>query len=249
MSAHLKRLVPLPVLRVLSYCFTRLVSFREGVSFPFRLTSAGPTMVWNFRRLAHPFEFSTAKEEVNTVLQNVVRGECVGGPLPAKVSSFIDAGAYIGDTSAVYLSAFPDAVGLALEPGRAFARAVSNLSAYGPRITVLRAALMRTQGTCSVHEAGTGTHVTESGNVQSVDMELVLSMMPAGRVDLLKLDIEGAELELLRPPCGWLPRVGCIVVELHGPEAASQVPRWLRAAGFTMSRHRSLHFFNRADFS
>jgi hypothetical protein len=36
------------------------------------------------------------------------------------------------------------------------------------------------------------------------------------RVDILKLDIEGAELELFGPGCEqWLPLVDILIVELH----------------------------------
>ena len=46
------------------------------------------------------------------------------------------------------------------------------------------------------------------------------------RVDLLKVDVEGAELELFsHDPQAWLPRVGMVIVETHdrfrpGSEAA-----------------------------
>lgn len=38
------------------------------------------------------------------------------------------------------------------------------------------------------------------------------------KIDLLKIDIEGAELELFRAPADWLNDVSSIVIELHGAE-------------------------------
>jgi hypothetical protein len=76
-------------------------------------------------------------------------------------------------------------------------------------------------------------------------MAEVLRQSPSGTIDILKLDIEGAEYEILRPPTPWLASVNCIVIELHGEAAHRDIPVWLSNAGFTVERHRSLLFCNR----
>lgn len=60
--------------------------------------------------------------------------------------------------------------------------------------------------------------VTEDGQrVRQVDMETVLELLPqGGRVDLLKLDIEGGEQALLTgPDLTWLERVDAVIAEFH----------------------------------
>ncbi|HEY2844790.1 MAG TPA: FkbM family methyltransferase, partial [Bryobacteraceae bacterium] len=41
-------------------------------------------------------------------------------------------------------------------------------------------------------------------------------------IDLLKLDVEGAEREIFTPPHDWLASVKNIAIELHGTEAANR---------------------------
>ena len=78
-------------------------------------------------------------------------------------------------------------------------------------------------------------------------MDEVLRQSPTERIDILKLDIEGAEYDILRPPTPWLASVQCIVIELHGEAAHRDIPGWLREAGFTIERHRSMLFCNRSS--
>ena len=50
----------------------------------------------------------------------------------------------------------------------------------------------------------------------AITVQDILAQSGAARIDLLKLDIEGAERELFSDACEeWLPKVGTLVVELH----------------------------------
>ena len=59
-------------------------------------------------------------------------------------------------------------------------------------------------------------------------------------IDILKIDIEGAEVDLFKGAGDWLNSVDCISIELHGDEAKREIPATLIAAGFELSRHGSL---------
>lgn len=65
----------------------------------------------------------------------------------------------------------------------------------------------------------------------------LLARFPGGRVDLVKMDIEGAEAALLGPDAGWLVQVGALLVEWHDDRADSR-PLIARAeaAGFIHRR-------------
>jgi FkbM family methyltransferase len=61
-------------------------------------------------------------------------------------------------------------------------------------------------------------HVTERGEpVRQIAMGTVLALLPAGgRIDLLKLDIEGGEQALLtQGDLTWLDKVDAIIAEFH----------------------------------
>jgi hypothetical protein len=76
-------------------------------------------------------------------------------------------------------------------------------------------------------------------------MDEVLRRSPGGRINILKLDVEGAEVEILRPPTPWLASVDCIIVELHNEEGFRDIPNWLADAGFKVKQCRGLFFCNR----
>lgn len=136
----------------------------------------------------------------------------------------VDCGANAGYTSAYFLSRFPTAQVIAIEPsGDNAALCRQNLAPYGNRAKVLEAAiwscsdrliLEATAGEewgVKVRSAGSG----ETGTVAAIG----ISDLALPRIDLLKVDIEGSEAELFRHGVEtWLPRVGAIVIELHGPD-------------------------------
>jgi FkbM family methyltransferase len=155
----------------------------------------------------------------------------------------IDAGAFIGDTAAYFLSRFPRLNVVALEPNlENFSLASKNLAPYGSRVTLLQSALGARAG--SVHFAGQSTagSVQESGiRVSMTTMPLLLKSHPDTEVDILKMDIEGQELDVLSNGADeWLPRIGQILVEIHGQKIEQRVMPILSGNGFKLRRYRSI---------
>jgi FkbM family methyltransferase len=121
------------------------------------------------------------------------------------------------------------------------------------RLEFVHAALWREDGELEMFVAADPTHKTlSSDDLQRTGRSLrVPARAPAGfgRVDLLKLDVEGAEYDLL----GEAPRLGVRVlcVEMHptrGLRAAVAAFRALRAAGYRcVARHGADFTFVRGD--
>jgi hypothetical protein len=60
------------------------------------------------------------------------------------------------------------------------------------------------------------------------DVPALMARAGFGRVDLLKIDIEGAEIDLLLKNAErWLPRVRNLSIEFHGPECEAALERAL----------------------
>lgn len=57
-------------------------------------------------------------------------------------------------------------------------------------------------------------------NSQLLTMDQILAKYGLSKIDVLKMDIEGAECELFADPCEWLARVDNVTMETH-PEVAS----------------------------
>jgi len=81
-----------------------------------------------------------------------------------------------------------------------------------------------------------GTH-SQGLRVPVVGIRDLLARFPEGRVDLVKMDIEGGEEELLGRDTDWLDRVKALIVEWHDDRADSRpLIRSVEAAGFTHRR-------------
>jgi FkbM family methyltransferase len=142
----------------------------------------------------------------------------------------VDLGANVGYSSAYFLSCFPTASVLAIEPDPSnFEILRRNLEPYGDRAKVRLAAvwscntklqLLRDFG----DKREWATQVIpaardQAGCIDGFDVPTLLDFANARYVDLLKIDIEAAELEIFNnQSLSWLERVRNICIELHGNE-------------------------------
>jgi predicted O-methyltransferase YrrM len=80
--------------------------------------------------------------DVSTIINNVIREEYGHFSYAGDPQWMVDAGAYIGDTAAYFLSRFPRFRVIALEPNPpAFAMASQNLKPYGERVILMKKGL------------------------------------------------------------------------------------------------------------
>ena len=150
-----------------------------------------------------------------------------------------DLGANIGLTMAHLAVTFPHArvVGVELDAENV-ALAHRNVAPWADRCVVLHAAAWPEDGTVYYRgwPGGTSnyqvTHVAEGTPVRAVSLATLLREY-GGPVDYLKIDVEGAERELLRDGTGWADRVRCIKVELHGDYDVDDCQADLRRLGYT----------------
>ena len=239
MKAIARKVIPMWIYRRLSRAYSYLLAWREGPVCIAKMAFGSGEMTCRFSKLAHPFTFRRISEDKNVVLGNIIRNEALEGPLPGHARFIVDAGCYIGDTAALFLSRYHESTCVALEPGFAHELASRNLAEYGGRAILLKAALMGTAEICKIDEADTGTQAVHAadGDVDAVTIAQILELSPHGRIDILKIDIEGAENELFQSAEDWLHLVDCITIELHGDRAKDEIPKKLKAAGFNLSQH------------
>jgi FkbM family methyltransferase len=157
----------------------------------------------------------------------------------------IDAGAFIGDTAAYFLSRFPDLKVTALEPNvDNFALAASNLVPYGNRVNLLHSALGEKEGTAYFTGHATSGLIGEKGvPVPVTTVPLLMKQFSIPKLDILKLDIEGAEAAVLGRGAGdWLENVGHILVEIHGPDIEREILSVLSQRRFVCRQYRSVWY-------
>jgi FkbM family methyltransferase len=143
----------------------------------------------------------------------------------------VDLGANVGYASSYFLSCFPTAKVVAVEPDPdSFELCCRNLVPYGDRAQVVQGAAWSRRCKLELAQgAGDGrewaTRVRESNGlgddatVEGWDIPSLLERSGGREIDLLKVDIEGSELEIFDTNSSrWLPKVRNICIELHGPD-------------------------------
>jgi FkbM family methyltransferase len=173
--------------------------------------------------MAHPLYMRTGTSD-RSAFNEVIVKRWYDHPFPGTPRFIIDAGANVGYASVRFAELYPHADIVAIEPDREnFEILQQNIAPY-PHVRGLRCGLWpRTANLVidnpeakswafRVREARDG----EAG-FPAVGIGEILRESGASTLDILKLDIEGAELELFSDErChAWLERTNMIFVELH----------------------------------
>lgn len=189
---------------------------------------------WRFhpRQVSHPLTLRLRGSSDSDCFNQIFGAEEYAAlrNLP-NVRLVLDLGANAGFASAYFLNCFPDCQIVAVEPDdRNVSICESNLRAYGGRVRVLHGAVW---SECTSLRLSRGTFgdgrdwatqvspATEDskGEIQAWDVASLIDMTGLPVVDLLKIDIEGAEKYVFGESSrGWLPRIRNICMELHGAD-------------------------------
>jgi FkbM family methyltransferase len=163
----------------------------------------------------------------------------------------IDCGANVGYSSVYFLSRFPSCFVISIEPDiDNFALLNKNLRPYQGRYEAIRAAVWPSTEPLRFLKPFCGpgkewarrverapSSAEPSDHIETVDLPTLIRLSGFGRISLLKIDIEGAELELFSTDSGqWLPFVDNIVIELHGEGCSRAFFDAVKSYRFTFSK-------------
>lgn len=135
----------------------------------------------------------------------------------------IDGGANIGCASVYFSLRFPKAQILAIEPEKDnFSLLEKNTEPY-KSITCLQAGIWNKNEKLSITnpEVGAaefmfGNNIINDDPVNGMTIQSLLDLQQWDEVDILKVDIEGAEKEVFSAPdLSWLKKVKLLIIELH----------------------------------
>lgn len=134
----------------------------------------------------------------------------------------LDLGANVGYASVYFASRWGGAEILAVEPAAENMALLERNTRAWARIARLQAAVWPRAAQVSIanpHDAANAFRMSEdaSGNeaVPGYTIGGLMDRQGWDDIDVLKMDVEGAEAEILRGDTRWLDRVGVFVVELH----------------------------------
>ncbi len=127
----------------------------------------------------------------------------------------VDAGAHAGFTSVFFANMFPDALVHSLEPHTGnFELLSKNAKPYG-NIKPLNAALWYEQGSVSLGNPNADSSAFRFQAGSSVAAMTVDEIVSRGAIDILKIDVEGAERAIFERKPAWLSRVRALLIETH----------------------------------
>jgi FkbM family methyltransferase len=153
------------------------------------------------------------------------------GPLPTNADLIVDLGAHVGTSVVFWRQRYPEAEIVAVEPDpESFQRLTRHL-ADDPGVRMIHAALSPRSGPVrfATSDLGWTSHIAREGEqgveVEGVSFPDLLERIGPGRtIDILKVDIEGAESNVLGSA---LSSVATMVVETHDSSGSPTWDPWL----------------------
>tara|TARA_B100002051_G_C16647159_1_gene591869 strand:- start:131 stop:958 length:828 start_codon:yes stop_codon:yes gene_type:complete len=227
---------------------TAYVEDRLSSRFPYR-----PSIKELRIELNRTYKLSIMPNQFGMMAEFLELGECKGIPLESSPARVLTLGANIGLGVICLRDEFPEAELVAVEADpRNFELLSRNLqqnnvdarlisaaaSVHGGELLALR---LFDNTTCSTLIAEDGFHPGHQAVVQvpTLSMDQLLSSAGWDSVDLLKIDIEGAEDELLSVDNQWLEKVGVLMLEIHPNTTPVKIESYLRPFGFVLERHHN----------
>jgi FkbM family methyltransferase len=175
--------------------------------------------------------FRYASSDINVISQIFIYDEY--RPLLGlhDAGTIIDCGANAGYSTVYFLHAFPKALVIAIEPDtRNFKMLELNIRQYGNRVIPVKKAvwsrsahlrLLRgpegkgTEWATIVRECRPGEKQDTEGNT----IDSIIRSNEINRIDIIKIDIEGAEKNIFLSRNDWIENVRGIAIEVHDRDA------------------------------
>jgi FkbM family methyltransferase len=145
-------------------------------------------------------------------------------PVDIKPKLIIDGGAYVGYSSLYFSLKYPQAKIIAVEPEDSNFEVLEKNTRNVPNIRRIKAGLWYKNAPLKIRDFGAGhwsfrteeAEETEEFGLQGITVSSLLEDSGFDRIDVLKLDIEGAEKEIFGRDCEpWLRKVNILAAEIH----------------------------------
>lgn len=206
-------------------------------------------------RMKAPVQTTVSLREVGSdilTFNEVIKDQVYKNILAAldRCETVIDLGANIGLASLYFAGHYPRARVLAVEPNpptyKILTANLKNLVEAG-RCRTLQAAVWGSEKKLVAdrskaeedHYSAFATREADDDRqdggetMQGLPVNRIISESGFGRVDLMKVDIEGAEVELFKGDLDWLKVVGAIAIEFHeDSRAVTRFDEVMQAYGF-----------------
>ncbi|RYD55218.1 MAG: FkbM family methyltransferase [Sphingobacteriales bacterium] len=174
--------------------------------------------------LQHPFRMRVGSNADSSTFNEVLLRKEYDLNFPFAPERIIDGGANIGMTSIFLANKYPDATIVSVEPDAGnFALLKQNTSGYR-NIVPLNTAIWHRKSRLEIVDLGRGensfmvreTESQSKSTFQAISIDDIMYDQNWNYIDILKLDIEGSELEVFSYRYEqWIPKTKVLIVEMH----------------------------------
>lgn len=202
----------------------------SGLFYAITAWATNSTVLFKIKRkdCKHPFFLRLLSSDIPTYEQVFINQD-YDFLVERQPKVIVDAGANIGLASILFANRYPDAKIIAIEPENSnFELLKKNADPY-PNIIPLHAALWHKNEEINLIDPGLGKwgFITEtntsSGNlpgrlchtVMAMTLEKIMKDHNLSNINILKIDIEGAEKEVFSDTSPWIEKIDSLIIELH----------------------------------
>jgi len=204
--------------------FGHKFGYTETAKLIFKLLKGGGPDEIYLPEISRPIHVRISTSDFPT-LNKIFIDEEYKLPVNIEPKLIVDGGANIGCASVFFANRYPGAQIIAIEPEESNFSLLEVNTRHYTNIRLIKAALWNKNGNLKIIEFeeykkwGFRVEETQSFNsdtIKAITLTDVLKKPQYDRIDILKLDIEGAEKEVFTNNYEeWLPKVGVIIIELH----------------------------------
>lgn len=217
---------------------------------------AGSIVKVTVPRLKHPVWLRAGTSDAAVFSQVFAEGQGFF-PVSGSPELIVDAGANIGLTSACLANRFPGSTVIALEVDDGNFRVLQENCRPYPNVTPRLLGLWSHRANLAIDNPGGDAwafHTTEvpagtPGAIPAIGVAELIEELACPRIDVLKIDIEGAEYDVFsRGLSDWIDKVAMLVVEVHEgvrPGVTALVHSSMAGRGFSAGRWGEYWLFSR----
>ena len=210
---------------ILTVNFLRFFGF-YGITVPFILKSARrhSALYTELYPGKLPFKIRNRSTDIDVVIQHFGRRELLDIIYPNNVVNVLDLGANIGVSVVAFRNLFPAAKIIAVEMNSENFQLLQENCSADPDVELVNAAIWSENGCVDQVDVGEGEWALRVGDyagkalgqVPSYTFEKILEKYKVDRIDVCKMDIEGAESDVLIK--GWkeiFSKTKLLILEIH----------------------------------
>lgn len=196
--------------------------------------------------IAHPLHLRAGTSDLYMFEEVFLQGEyAIQQTLDPKL--ILDVGANVGFASVWFANQYPNAQIIAVEPDASNVAVLRRNVAPYPNVRVVEGAVWWENTTVSLQDEGDKSGIqVRAGEGGAVRALTIPELAGTQKIDILKLDVEGAEKELFEHDPAWLANVGVLMIELHDrfkPGCSKALYSALVRHDFRELRHQTANWY------